>query len=85
MDSGSRVPPAQPSRQALLEFDIELRLHDVLTWALEDGIANGAVLVGFLRLAYVTGYSDALGEPRRGELFRTHGYEVPARVRRQEE
>ena len=84
MDSANDVPPARPSHQELLEFEIELRLRDVLTWALADGISNDAVLVGFLRLAYVTGYSDALVEPTRGELFRAHGYEVPTkRPRRQ--
>lgn len=39
------------------------------------------VVGGLLRLAYLTGYQDALTEPVRGELFRSLGLPVPERLR----
>jgi hypothetical protein len=53
-----------------------------MLWALgelDEGEMNEAMLAAFLRLAYVTGYHDALVEPARGQLFRDHRVAVPER------
>jgi hypothetical protein len=66
----------------LLALDIDVRLHSVILWALED-TPDEALLSAFLRLAYAAGYQDALADPVRGQLLRDHGFAVPTRRRGQ--
>lgn len=47
--------------------------------ALSGANLNHELAAGFLRVAYATGYQDALCEPFRGQLLRDHGYRVPPR------
>lgn len=75
MDS---VPwPFADEQLELLQLDIDLRLHGVMLWALTEVAASSALVAGFLRMAYLAGYQDALSEPLSGQLFRDHGYRAP--------
>lgn len=66
-----------PTRTELLELDIELRLHVVLAHAFDLEVAD-ETSIALLRMAYGTGYIDALRETRRGQLCCDHGFAVPA-------
>jgi len=72
------VDSVRPSPKDLLELDIDLRLWTVHV-AAADHDAWDAELAALLRLAYGAGYSDALSEPRRGQLCRDHGLAIPRR------
>lgn len=48
-------------------------------WSGPDAL-EPEVVGGLLRLAYLTGYQDALTEEVRGELFRSLGLPVPDRL-----
>ena len=72
---------AKPTTFDLLELDLDTRLVSVWlqAWEVEDW---GSTILGpFLRLAYGSGYTDALTETRRGTLFTTHSHPVPTRRR----
>lgn len=58
-----------------------MRLTDVWSMLFERGTDNlDTEFLGWLmRLAYVTGYWEALSEPEFGQLCRTLGYPVPTR------
>lgn len=63
---------------------VDARLADVwgFLWEVEhhpDSVSEGT-LAGLLRLAYLTGYQDALVEPVRGTLFAEVGLPVPPRL-----
>jgi hypothetical protein len=66
---------------------VDARLADVwgFLWEVEsdaDSVSE-ETLAGLLRLAYLTGYQDALVEPTRGKLFVEVGLPVPARLNRE--
>jgi hypothetical protein len=67
-------------------LEVDMRLTDVWSMLFErtaDGEPLDSEFLGWLlRLAYVTGYWDALSEPDRGKLCEELGYPVPERVRR---
>lgn len=72
----------EPTALDLLELDLDSRLlvlwfqaWDVGTWDLE-------ILAPFLRVAYWTGYMEALTEKQRGRLLRDHGQQIPPRKAR---
>jgi len=69
----------KPTALELLEVDLDARLLAVWLqlWDVEEW--DSKVVGPFLRLAYGTGYRDALIEPRRGALYRTVGQRVPPR------
>lgn len=67
------------------EMVLDPRLAEVwqLVWALQEdpsfdqtGVPE-ALLAGLLRLAYIQGYADAMGEPVAGELYRELGIRDP--------
>lgn len=62
-------------------LEVDMRLTDVWSMLFERGEANlDTDFMGWLmRLAYVTGYWDALTEPERGSLCHELGYPVPKR------
>ena len=60
----------------LLELDIDARILGVWLDAWEIGW-DGENAGPLLRLAYGTGYRDALTEQPRGKLYRDHGVSVP--------
>ena len=78
-----------PDRALLLNADsldqigleVDMRLTDVWSILFERGEAHldTDFLGWLLRLAYVTGYWDALAEPERGTLCNQLGYPVPGR------
>jgi hypothetical protein len=63
---------------------VDARLADVwgFLWEVEHDAdtVSEETLAGLLRLAYLTGYQDALVEPTRGTLFVEVGLPVPARL-----
>lgn len=63
---------------------VDARLADVwgFFWDADQdgGSVSEETLAGLLRLAYLTGYQDALVEPTRGKLFVEVGLPVPQRV-----
>jgi hypothetical protein len=62
------------------ELELDLRLAAVLVEAL--GLQRRWTkqqVAAFLRLAYASGYQDALKEKERGQLFRDLGLPVPER------
>jgi hypothetical protein len=69
----------QPTRTELLELDVDLRLNALWRGAEDIENWNLETVGAFIRAAYVTGYSDALGEESPGTLCRDHGYRTPAR------
>ena len=69
-------------RVELLEWDIELRLGSLLLDAVNSFEGDPTLLLGYLRLAYGSGYQAALTDQPRGRLFRDHGFPVPKRVQR---
>lgn len=67
-------------RIGILELDVDTRLLDL--WHETAGVGDGWTidLVGsFMRAAYAKGYTDALCEPTRGQLYRDNGYALPGR------
>jgi hypothetical protein len=62
-------------------LEVDMRLTDVWSILFERGEADVDTdfLGWLLRLAYVTGYWDALAEPQRGSLCSQLGYPVPER------
>jgi len=70
-----------PTPIQLLELDLDVRLLALWleAWGVEEWDAQ--VVAPFLRLAYWSGYKDALTEPRRGVLYLHHGESVPPRKR----
>lgn len=64
----------------LLALDIDLRLCEVIAAAWEHRDRDAGGQVALLRLAYGTGYSDALLEPVRGLLYSDNGFVIPQRA-----
>jgi hypothetical protein len=63
-------------------LEVDMRLTDVWSMLFERGEDLDTEFLGWLlRLAYVTGYWDALSEGERGGLCRQLGYPVPERRR----
>jgi ribosomal protein L13E len=63
-------------------LEVDMRLTDVWSMLFERGEDIDTEFLGWLlRLAYVTGYWDALSEGERGTLCRQLGYPVPERRR----
>lgn len=61
-------------------IEVDLRLCDVWSMLFERGADIDTDFMGWLlRLAYVTGYWDALAEPERGAMCTRLGYPVPPR------
>jgi hypothetical protein len=62
-------------------LEVDMRLTDVWSMLFERGehALDSEFLGWLLRLAYVTGYWDALSEPERGALCAQLGYPVPKR------
>jgi hypothetical protein len=73
---------ARPTATELLELDLDVRLLWVWFQAWEVEEWDASRIAPFLRIAYFTGYRDALTEAQRGALFRAHGERVPLRERR---
>ena len=69
----------EPDDAALLELEVDLRIHELLLGAWGELEWDESLIGRYLRLAYAAGYLDALREPRRGELCRSHGFPVPKR------
>jgi hypothetical protein len=62
------------------ELELDLRLADVMVEALGlRGRWTKTEVAAYLRLAYASGYEDALKENARGQLFRELGLPVPER------
>ena len=67
-------------RTERMEFDIDLRLR--VLWAQIEDVKEWDIptLAAFFRLAYGSGYIDALREVKEGDAGRLcldHGYNVP--------
>ena len=61
-------------------LEVDMRLTDVWSMLFERGEELDTEFLGWLlRLAYVTGYWDALSEADRGALCKQLGYPVPER------
>lgn len=61
-------------------LEVDMRLTDVWSMLFERGEELDTEFLGWiLRLAYVTGYWDALSEGERGSLCRQLGYPIPER------
>lgn len=61
-------------------LEVDMRLTDVWSMLFERGEELDTEFLGWLlRLAYVTGYWDALSEGDRGSLCRQLGYPIPER------
>ncbi len=73
------LEPGRPTPTDLLELDVDLRLWHVLLLA-HDHTGWDQRFAALLRLAYGAGYSDALSEPRRGQLCLDHRLRVPQRL-----
>jgi hypothetical protein len=69
----------KPTALDLLEADLDARIVSlwVVAWEVEEW--DSEVLGPFLRVAYWTGYTDALTEAQREELYSQHGQAVPSR------
>ena len=72
---------AEPSALELFELDLDVRLLAVWLQACEVEQWGPEIAAPFLRVAYWTGYGDALKEKQRGKLYKDHGQSVPARSR----
>ena len=59
------------------ELEVDLRLSLVMVEALDVRWMTRPLFAAYLRLAYATGYQDALQEKERGQLFRDLGLPVP--------
>ena len=80
--------PGKRDKDLPIEVDtavrLDARLADVwaFLWEVDhdrDAVAEGTV-AGLLRLAYLSGYQDALVEPVRGVLFAEVGLPIPDRI-----
>lgn len=61
-------------------LEVDMRLTDVWSMLFEKGEDIDMEFLGWLlRLAYVTGYWDALSEDDRGSLCKQLGYPIPER------
>lgn len=61
-------------------LEVDMRLTDVWSMLFERGEDVDTEFLGWLlRLAYVTGYWDALSESDRGSLCKQLGYPIPER------
>jgi len=61
-------------------LEVDMRLTDVWSMLFERGAEVDTEFLGWLlRLAYVTGYWDALSEGERGSLCNQLGYPIPER------
>jgi len=69
-------------RAEMLELDIELRLGTLLLEAVSWFDGEPTLLLAYLRLAYGSGYRDALIDQPRGQVFREHGFPVSKRESR---
>src|SRR5438067_13679002 len=69
--------PREPTAAQLLELEVDLRIYELLLGAWGELEWDESLIGRHLRLAYAAGYLDALREPRRGELCRTHGSPAP--------
>jgi hypothetical protein len=72
-------PPREPTAQELLELDLDLRQHEALLSALDARRRTEGLLATSMRLSYVYGYLDALGEGVRAQLCREHHLPLPRR------
>lgn len=71
---------ANPETLDAIGLEVDMRLTDVWSMVFEKNEDVDTDFLGWLlRLAYVTGYWDALAEPSRGQLCRQLGYPVPTR------
>lgn len=81
---------SEPEKKGSLPIEVDTavrvdaRLADVwgFLWEVEQApeAVSEDTLAGLLRLAYLTGYQDALIEPQRGSLFTEVGLPVPPRI-----
>lgn len=72
--------PVDTSALDRIGLEVDMRLTDVWSMLFERGDDVDTDFLGWLlRLAYVTGYWDALTEPQRGQLARQLGYPIPTR------
>jgi hypothetical protein len=72
---------SRPPTIEQIEAELDARLLSVWLQAWETDEWDIGIVGPFLRLAYGTGYRDALTESRRGTLYKTIGQAVPARQR----
>lgn len=63
---------------AAMELDLDSRLADL--WEdIADERLDLDIAAALARCAYARGYTDALTEPERGQLYRDHGMKIPER------
>lgn len=72
--------PVAPIHDAPMLIDPRLADLWSAVWALPEDMVPLAQVAALLRVAYVSGYHDALIEPDRGSLFVALGMRVPARA-----
>ena len=67
----------EPTAEELLNADIDTRLLDlwVLLWELDDSCEEATAAA--LRMAYGSGYRDALMDHPHGKLYLDHGCQPP--------
>lgn len=70
---------ADLSALELLELDLDVRILALWLQAWEVEQWETEIVAPFLRVAYWTGYRDALTENQRGKLYADCGQRVPAR------
>ena len=70
-----------PAALERLWADLDLRLLSVFITLWRCCDPDEEELAAIIRLAYGTGYKDALTEPTRGQLLLDHGCAVPKRRR----
>jgi len=68
-------------RRQRLDLDLDLRAFELWRYLIEIEVKDDdlAAIGRLVREAYGAGYRDALVEERRGQLYRDHGWPVPAR------
>lgn len=70
----------EPEALDRIGMEVDMRLTDVWSMLFERGDELDTEFLGWLfRLAYVTGYWDALSETDRGSLCQELGYPIPER------
>lgn len=77
-----RTQLLDPEMLDKIGLEVDMRLTDVWSIIFERGVEDldTDFLGWLLRLAYVSGYWDALREPETGELCKQLGYKVPQRM-----
>ena len=80
-DAGKSDKRRDPAADAATIIDPRVADLWAALWADPAAALQPDVVGGLLRLAYLTGYQDALVEEVRGDLFRSLGLPVPDRVR----